>query len=205
LQTVADALKYVVKEVVIPAGADRTVFMLAPLVSFVLAMIHPDPKMRPRWRDVVKTFRRYSTLRFPVPVTVDDVFGVAPHLSQGDVLRVFPQNLSPDARIELHSKAPVEAGTTFVRVPDPAATGDYPTEDDLPTTIMDHRMVELPPEEPEEEPSAVEEAVKLELSKTPHPAIIGGLLALCGGGLLFAASMMAFAAVLLWVGWTALL
>lgn len=39
LQTVADALKYVVKEVVIPAGADRTVFMLAPLMSFVLAVI----------------------------------------------------------------------------------------------------------------------------------------------------------------------
>lgn len=39
LQTVADALKYVVKEVVIPAGADRFVFMLAPLLSFVLAMI----------------------------------------------------------------------------------------------------------------------------------------------------------------------
>lgn len=39
LQSVADALKYVVKEVVIPAGADRTVFILAPLVSFVLAMI----------------------------------------------------------------------------------------------------------------------------------------------------------------------
>ncbi len=39
LQSVADALKYVVKEVVIPAGADRTVFLLAPLTSFVLAMI----------------------------------------------------------------------------------------------------------------------------------------------------------------------
>ncbi|WP_295313618.1 NADH-quinone oxidoreductase subunit NuoH [Roseobacter sp.] len=39
LQTVADALKYVVKEVVVPAGADRTVFMLAPMTSFVLAMI----------------------------------------------------------------------------------------------------------------------------------------------------------------------
>jgi NADH-quinone oxidoreductase subunit H len=39
LQTVADALKYVVKEVVIPAGADKTVFMLAPLTSFVLAMV----------------------------------------------------------------------------------------------------------------------------------------------------------------------
>ena len=39
LQSVADALKYVVKEVVIPAGADKPVFILAPLVSFVLAMV----------------------------------------------------------------------------------------------------------------------------------------------------------------------
>jgi NADH-quinone oxidoreductase subunit H len=39
LQTVADALKYVLKEIIIPAGADRPVFILAPLVSFVLAML----------------------------------------------------------------------------------------------------------------------------------------------------------------------
>ncbi len=39
LQSVADALKYIVKEVVVPAGADKTVFMLAPIVSFVLAII----------------------------------------------------------------------------------------------------------------------------------------------------------------------
>ena len=39
LQTIADALKYVVKEVVVPAGADKTVFFLAPLVSFILAAI----------------------------------------------------------------------------------------------------------------------------------------------------------------------
>ena len=39
LQSVADALKYVVKEVVVPAGADKTVFFLAPLVSFILAAI----------------------------------------------------------------------------------------------------------------------------------------------------------------------
>jgi len=39
LQTVADALKYVVKEVVIPAGADRPVFLLAPMTSFVLAVL----------------------------------------------------------------------------------------------------------------------------------------------------------------------
>nr|MCU0909705.1 NADH-quinone oxidoreductase subunit H [Paracoccaceae bacterium] len=39
LQTVADALKYVVKEIVVPAGADRPVFFLAPMTSFVLAVI----------------------------------------------------------------------------------------------------------------------------------------------------------------------
>jgi len=39
LQSVADALKYVVKEIVIPAGADRAVFILAPLLSFVLAVL----------------------------------------------------------------------------------------------------------------------------------------------------------------------
>ena len=39
LQTVADALKYVLKEVVVPAGADRAVFMLAPMTSFVLAVL----------------------------------------------------------------------------------------------------------------------------------------------------------------------
>ena len=39
LQSVADALKYVIKEVVIPAGADKPVFILAPMTSFVLAMI----------------------------------------------------------------------------------------------------------------------------------------------------------------------
>ena len=35
----ADALKYILKEIIIPAGADRPVFILAPLVSFVLAML----------------------------------------------------------------------------------------------------------------------------------------------------------------------
>jgi NADH-quinone oxidoreductase subunit H len=39
LQTVADAAKYVFKEVLIPAGADKTVFLLAPLMSFILALI----------------------------------------------------------------------------------------------------------------------------------------------------------------------
>jgi NADH-quinone oxidoreductase subunit H len=39
LQSVADALKYVVKEIVVPAGADKAVFFLAPMLSFVLAII----------------------------------------------------------------------------------------------------------------------------------------------------------------------
>ena len=38
-QTVADFVKYVGKEVVIPAGADKFVFLLAPLLSFVLALL----------------------------------------------------------------------------------------------------------------------------------------------------------------------
>ncbi|MDP1631902.1 MAG: NADH-quinone oxidoreductase subunit NuoH [Caulobacter sp.] len=36
-QSFADFLKFVLKEIVIPAGADKTVFLLAPLLSFVLA------------------------------------------------------------------------------------------------------------------------------------------------------------------------
>src|SRR5918995_79948 len=39
LQSFADLLKYVVKEVVIPAGADKGVFLLAPMISFVVAMV----------------------------------------------------------------------------------------------------------------------------------------------------------------------
>ncbi len=39
LQSFADFLKFVFKEIVIPAGADRTVFILAPLISFMLAFI----------------------------------------------------------------------------------------------------------------------------------------------------------------------
>jgi NADH-quinone oxidoreductase subunit H len=36
-QSFADFGKFVLKEIVIPAGADKTVFLLAPLVSFILA------------------------------------------------------------------------------------------------------------------------------------------------------------------------
>ena len=39
LQSFADFLKFVFKEVVIPAGADKTVFLLAPLITFTLATV----------------------------------------------------------------------------------------------------------------------------------------------------------------------
>ncbi|GAA6187415.1 NADH-quinone oxidoreductase subunit NuoH [Litorivita sp. NS0012-18] len=39
MQSFADFLKYIVKEVVFPAGADRVVFLLAPMVSLVMALI----------------------------------------------------------------------------------------------------------------------------------------------------------------------
>lgn len=39
LQSFADLMKYVVKEVVVPAGADKAVFFIAPMVSLVMALI----------------------------------------------------------------------------------------------------------------------------------------------------------------------
>ncbi|SDN39165.1 NADH-quinone oxidoreductase subunit H [Lutimaribacter pacificus] len=39
LQSFADFIKYIVKEVVFPAGADRAVFLLAPMISLVMALI----------------------------------------------------------------------------------------------------------------------------------------------------------------------
>ncbi len=39
LQSFADFLKFVLKEVVIPAGADKVVFLLAPLLTFIFAAI----------------------------------------------------------------------------------------------------------------------------------------------------------------------
>ena len=39
MQSFADFLKYIVKEVVVPAGADKTVFFIAPMITFVLAVI----------------------------------------------------------------------------------------------------------------------------------------------------------------------
>ena len=39
LQSFADFLKYIVKEIIVPAGADKFVFFLAPMLAFVLAVI----------------------------------------------------------------------------------------------------------------------------------------------------------------------
>ncbi|RZJ36875.1 MAG: NADH-quinone oxidoreductase subunit H, partial [Brevundimonas sp.] len=39
LQSFADFFKFVLKEIVIPAGADKVVFILAPLITFILAFL----------------------------------------------------------------------------------------------------------------------------------------------------------------------
>ena len=39
LQTLADALKYIFKEIIIPASADKTIFVLAPIITLTLALI----------------------------------------------------------------------------------------------------------------------------------------------------------------------
>ena len=38
-QTIADALKYIFKEIIIPASANKTVFVLAPIVTMTLALV----------------------------------------------------------------------------------------------------------------------------------------------------------------------
>jgi len=38
-QTLADALKYIFKEIVIPASSDKTIFVLAPIITLTLALI----------------------------------------------------------------------------------------------------------------------------------------------------------------------
>ncbi len=39
LQSFADFIKYIVKEVVVPAGADKAVFFIAPMLTFILAVV----------------------------------------------------------------------------------------------------------------------------------------------------------------------
>ena len=39
LQTIADALKYMLKEIIIPASANKTIFILAPIVTMTLALV----------------------------------------------------------------------------------------------------------------------------------------------------------------------
>jgi NADH-quinone oxidoreductase subunit H len=39
LQTVADALKYILKEIIIPASSNKVIFILAPIVTMTLALV----------------------------------------------------------------------------------------------------------------------------------------------------------------------
>ena len=39
LQTVADALKYIFKEIIIPASANKVIFILAPIITLTLALV----------------------------------------------------------------------------------------------------------------------------------------------------------------------
>ena len=38
-QTLADALKYIFKEIIIPASANKVVFILAPIITMTLALV----------------------------------------------------------------------------------------------------------------------------------------------------------------------
>ena len=38
-QSLADALKYIFKEIIIPAGANKVIFILAPIITLTLALV----------------------------------------------------------------------------------------------------------------------------------------------------------------------
>ena len=38
-QTLADALKYIFKEIIIPASANKTIFILAPIITLTLSLV----------------------------------------------------------------------------------------------------------------------------------------------------------------------
>ena len=39
-QTLADALKYIFKEIIIPASSNKIIFILAPIITMTLALLH---------------------------------------------------------------------------------------------------------------------------------------------------------------------
>ena len=52
-QTLADALKYIFKEIIIPASANKSIFILAPVVTLTLALIARTVKMLYRSRETL--------------------------------------------------------------------------------------------------------------------------------------------------------
>ena len=71
LQPFADGLKLLVKETIVPSGANRVVFLIAPLVTFTLALV------------------AWAVIPFDPGVVIDG--SPAPGVSSGDALRVMEQ------------------------------------------------------------------------------------------------------------------
>ena len=40
LQSLADALKYIFKEIIIPSSSNKIIFILAPIITMTLSLIH---------------------------------------------------------------------------------------------------------------------------------------------------------------------
>ena len=54
-QTLADALKYILKEIIIPASANKIIFIIAPIITMTLALV--------AWA-VIPMSRKFCTSRY---------------------------------------------------------------------------------------------------------------------------------------------
>ena len=62
LQSLADALKYIFKEMIIPSSSNKVIFILAPIVTMTLALIHGLLSLlaRPKyWQTLMLVFFTY--------------------------------------------------------------------------------------------------------------------------------------------------
>ena len=80
LQTLADALKYIFKEIIIPASSNKVIFILAPIITMTLAL-HVLRKYLSSFRHLVFEHHADDWTLTGVPVLLSLIFMVSSYLA----------------------------------------------------------------------------------------------------------------------------